>query len=443
MSKWPLFLLSTSWTWCIWVSVSIAAEKQQQNLLPVGKANWYYSLGGAMPMLNFSDGAQVNRFDLLGGEAKWNLDACNFDFKKSISAYLNDPRRNLYALERNILASAKSLLRVSALSAIQRANPGLYDVLTRGIASAHISFETAVKSCEKIRSDLAANNNPLHGWLRLAAHARWTAPHRNVDPSEINADNKTDPGSGGVPWVGGAYAGGEGQKPIAITADVIRAGYQALFGEESERSVIPWSSIDEAIKWVREVLGETELSFCAKCKGMKAYAGHGLQAELTRGQKHYSNLLRALTLSNKRPTSDEISALSTNRMGVGINVAVLQALKNEAPANRDILINRLAHEIALSDALEKSLVTRQLLYTGATEPNVASNGEAQALITKMRERLRAEMDNVLFEHRVRREVLTGTAQWLLTRSNQPLTLPDNSKRLDIRSGLRSVVESIP
>lgn len=412
--------------------------------MPVGKASWYYSLGGAAPVLNFSDGADVTRFDLFRGEAKWNLDACNFDLKKSVQLHLNDVRRNLYALERNIVDSARSLLRTSALSVLQRANPGLYDMLTRGIANAQLGFDVAVKNCEQMRRDIAADKNPLYGWLRLAAHARWTATDREIDPALIDKSNKTNPGSEGIPWVDGTYAGGEGQPPIAITADVIRAGYRYWYGmtrngtdNEHNRLRGLWGDVEEAVSWAQEVLGETRLRFCVDCEAFKTEAGRGLQAELARGQRRYTALLKRLVRSDKRPLASELSALSANGMRVGVNMAVLQALKNEAPANRNLFVERLAAEIALSDAVEKALIARQLLYAGAASPNIANNGQAQLLIKGLQERLHGEMNNVLFEHRVRSEVLTGTARMLLARTNAPLPLPAPPGRLGVDGSLPS------
>ena len=418
-----------------WSLTSSAAENTSLKDLPVGKADWYYSLGGASPVLNFSDQANVTRFDVFRGDAKWNLDACNFDFKHLVNAHLGDPKRNLYALEKNIVNSAKQMLRVSALGVIQRANPGLYDLLTRGIANAQVSFDAAVKNCQQIRADVASGKNPLYGWLRLAAHARWTLKHVEKDPTKIEDKNKADPGSDGVPWVDGKYAGGRNQKPISITADVISAGYRSWYGDKPKETTLPWSDADQAVAWAQEVLGEAQISFCKECKGMDTRAGHGLQIELARGQKHYRNILRKLVLSDKRPQAKDVAALSANRMGIGINIHVVQALKNESPANRDVLINRLASEIALSDAMEKSLVTRQLLYAGAAEPNIASNGEARTLISEIQDRLRTEMENVLFENRVRQEVLTNTAQLLLARSNKVSTPPVAPKQSNIRSNL--------
>jgi integrating conjugative element protein (TIGR03755 family) len=421
----------------------MAQEQTRPRGLPVGKADWYYSLGGSTPVLNFSEGADVTKFNLFNGNAKWHLDACAFDFKKMVNAHLNDPRRNLYALEKNIIDSARSLIRISALGVIQRANPGLYDLMTRGLANAQLGFDVAVKNCEQIRADVASSKNPLYGWLRLAAHARWTAPGRQDDPDKIDESNKRNPGADGVPWVNGRHAGGKGQKKISITADVVGAGYRSWYGVNPQTHTTPWSRAEQAIGWAQEVLGETELSFCKDCKGISTRPGKGLQMELARGQKHYRKLLSKLVLSKKRPEAGDIAALSSNGMGVGINMHVIQALKNEAPVNRDILINRLANEVTLSDAMEKALITRQLLYAGAAEPNIAANSEALAMVADLQSRLRSEMDNVLFEHRVRREVLTGTAQSLLARANVLPELPPSPKRLNIRSGLRPKEDSKP
>lgn len=407
----------------------LAQETASDTVLPVGNADWYYRLGGSSPVLNFSEGLNVRRFEALSGDASWSLDACDFNLHNSVRNHLNDLRRNLYALEKDIVDSAQSLIKISALSVIQRANPALYDLLTRGIANAQVGFDVAVKNCQQMRQDMATGKNPLYGWLNIAAYANWSKADDKADPILVQERINANLGASGIPWVDGQYAGGDGQMPIAITSDVIAAGFQHWSdtangsNSKTERLSQLWPKAEQAATWAREVLGETRIQFCRNCNPISTEAGVGLQAELARGGRHYTSLLHKLTKSRSRPQRKDLEALSINGMGVGINMAVLQSLRNEVPANRDIFINRLGSEIALADALEKALITRQLLHAGARSHNIANNGEAQKEIQYLLARLQSEVDNVLLEQRLRREVLTGTAQLLLQRANQPYNPP--------------------
>ncbi len=398
-------------------------------LAPTGSADWYYRMGGGRPVLNFGSGFDVHKghFD---ASYEWHLDACGFERKESVRSQLNDLRDNLYALEQSVVESARSLLRVSAMSVLQRANPGLYDLVTRGILSASANFDAAVKNCRQLQQDMDAGRNPLQGWIQAAVHAEWAhARQAGKDPVAVQKEVERAPARRGVAWLGGKRAGGEGQPPVRVTADVVSAGYRqwtemgrrARQETAAQEEVAPvlveqlWASPEEAAEWTVTVLGETEIRLCPGCKPLQSRAGAGLHAEVHQGRDQAHRRLAALLQQRGRPDAQELEALGNPAMGLALSVGLLQGLREETPANRAILSERLATEIALAQALQKSLAARHLLRIGRRAPNVLGNRAALEEVERLLQGLDDEIENILFEQRVRREALTGTARIILER----------------------------
>ncbi len=417
----------------------LAAER-----VPTGDGRWYYRIGGGSPL--FSLGLQVDPSRLGAGHGGWISGRCDFNPGASVSNYLNDFRRNIYGLNRALVDQAGAILRTSAMSVLQRANPGLYDLLSQGLTAGRIEFESSVRDCRQLHS---ANNSGslLDGWQRIGRRVGWAqAEQRGDDAGAAARMVRQSGGDDGIQWVAGKMAGGRGQPPIALTTDLVRAGHQLLSGRQAASGDAPlaahsselvWSSPAAAAAWAVAVLGETELRLCADCEGLATRVGHGLQAELRSETERVLEQLEPLIAAAQRPSAAALSALAVAGMGLAINAKLIYALREESGANRAILGTRLAAEIALARALEKALTLRSLLRLGRQEPNVAANLQAQLSATRLLSRLEEEIDNILFEQRVRREALAGTALAILERShrrnNEPLQAlvpPTPPPRLD-------------
>ena len=384
---------------------------------PIGSGSWYYRLGGGRPVLDIR--ADTGR-TLQGTGLKWQADACGFDIRQSIRGHFNHLQRNLYGLEKEIVDSAQSLLRAGALSVLQRANPGMYDLITRGIADGKEAFDIAVRNCRQIQRDLEAGESPLNGWRQLARGSGWQrAREQEADPVEANRRIEEQAGEDGIRWVGGEQAGGAGQPPIRVTADVTAAGYHLWQPEDGGAHPLAriWDSPQAAAAWAVSVLGESHIRLCRDCEQLRTSPGQGFHKELHRSQAEITETVHALLRSGGRPDAGQLAALASPGMGIAVSPVVIQALREEPAANRAILTARLATDIALTRTLEKALLLRQLLRAGRREPHAAANDAARREVDRLLQRLESEIDNVLFEQRVRREVLAGTALALLERHN--------------------------
>jgi hypothetical protein len=77
-----------------------------------------------------------------------------------------------------------------------------------------------------------------------------------------------------------------------------------------------------------------------------------------------------------------------------------------------VIISKLASESAMARVLEKAMLMRRLLLSGMREPNVA-NSPAPKHILETLSILDQEIENVLFEKRIRTELVSSTANLLL------------------------------
>ena len=77
---------------------------------------------------------------------------------------------------------------------------------------------------------------------------------------------------------------------------------------------------------------------------------------------------------------------------------------------------RLVNDIAVSRTLEKAFYARRLLLTGGQIPEVRHSATATNHIAEAVASLDAETERLVFEYRVRQEVVSDTVQRLMRRA---------------------------
>ena len=83
---------------------------------------------------------------------------------------------------------------------------------------------------------------------------------------------------------------------------------------------------------------------------------------------------------------------------------------------QSLVVGRLVAEIATARTVEKSLLARRLLLSGRQVPEVFATDVARDHIKTSIDELDQEIENLLFETRVRREIVSKTAVVLLERA---------------------------
>jgi integrating conjugative element protein (TIGR03755 family) len=353
-----------------------------------------------------------------------NLICGNMNLQVTLRNQLNGVTDGFRSIMSNIIQNATAAVASLPALIIQRADPGLYNLLTNGILQARLDFDRSKLTCRNIASRLADTARGELGWDQVAEGLALRDSVASNDAVSAIDQAEGSHGNNGVPWVGGANAGGTGQAPIKIVADVTRAGFNLLNGRSvTDTSVIDtatcndrltcslWSSPDAAAAWANRVLGETAHATCEDCTKTQSTAGVGLTPLIQEEYDRSLQALQGLVTGTQALTVENLQAAGSNAMP--ITRGVIEALRDEP--DQDLLAKRLASEVALSAVLERALLLQRMLLAGANEPNVASNRLAGDAVSHDGDLLNREIQNLRTELEIRRTLSANSPMAIIDR----------------------------
>jgi integrating conjugative element protein (TIGR03755 family) len=228
-------------------------------------------------------------------------------------------------------------------------------------------------------------------------------------------------GSNGVPWIGGK-AGGAGQPIISVIGDTAKAGYNLTLnrpptatasvpaGPKAPHLAQVWESPKEASKWIVKVVGERVVTTCDGCN-KTTVPGHGLLPMYQDERELVRPVMADLVNETTAPTLENLEPVSAP--GTAITRQVIEAVRASPPTEQGLVMGRLIDEVAAARTVEKALLARRLLLTGRQVPEVQAIGDAMAETDRAMAELEREIENLLFETRVRREMVSETVGVLL------------------------------
>ncbi|ALI05277.1 conjugal transfer protein [Pseudomonas fluorescens] len=361
----------------------------------------------------------------VGGSWRANMMCGNMSLTNTLQNQLNGVTEGFQQIMGSVVQNATQAVMSLPALIIQRANPGLYELLSNGVLQGRIDFDRSKLTCQAMAEKMADKVGQA-GWGALAKNQEMQGNLEQTGGDAVAAVKNTEArnGDNGVSWIGGSKAGGNGQTPIRVTADVVHAGYNLLHNRSVDDSTSisssdclggaicqTWTSPQGESEWAVRVLGESEVSTCDTCESLRATAGSGLTPLI---QEAYSERLKALQglLSGSLPlTPDNLAKASSSMLPV--TRGVVEALRDDP--DQDVLAQRLASETALSSVLDKALLLLRTLLAGSHEPNIASAEPAQTALTKNIEALEREIRLLQTELQVRQMLTTNTASLVLDR----------------------------
>ena len=383
-----------------------------------------YSIGGGSAV---GSPSSLYRPSGIGAGLSWraNMMCGNMDLATTLQNQLNGATDGFQRIMGEIVQNATQAVMSLPALIIQRANPGLYELLSNGVMQGRIDFDRSKLTCQAMAEKMADRVGQA-GWGALARNQEMQGNLEQAGGDAVTAmkNTETNNGNNGVSWVGDQKAGGDGQVPIRVTSDVVRAGYNLLHNRSvDDHAAIDdsgcqggaicraWASPQAVSEWAVRVLGETEVATCDTCETLRATAGSGLTPLI---QETYSDHLKALQdlLSGAAsPTAENLSKASSPMLPV--TRGVIEALRDDP--DQDLLARRLASETALSSVLDKALLLLRTLLAGSHEPNVASAEPAQTALAKNIDALEREIRLLQTELQVRQMLATNTASLVLDR----------------------------
>jgi len=383
-----------------------------------------YTIGGGRAVSMGSAGNMQS----LGVGVGWNSNLICGDMSITTTLHnqLNGITNGFQSIMSNVIQNATAAVASLPALIIQRADPGLYNLLTNGILQARLDFDRSKMTCRAIANRMADTAGGQLGWDQLAEGMALKEAVADNDAVAAIEEAEANRGNGGVPWVGGDNAGGNSQAPIRVIGDVTRAGYNLLNSRavDDTSTIDPatcadqlgcraWPSPEAAADWAVRVLGEREQRTCDSCTKTRTTPGVGLTPLIQEEYDEKLLSLQDLVTGRSSTTIDNLEAAGSRSLP--ITRAVIEALRDEP--DQDILGRRLASDIALSSVLEKALLLQRTLLAGMKEPNVASNELAIAAVDKELKTLEQAISNLKTELELRR-TLAGNSPLAIIQRNR-------------------------
>jgi integrating conjugative element protein (TIGR03755 family) len=390
---------------------------------PTEDSLWYYEIGGAQPVSVPANPYVVS--ETLGGSAQLGLGySCGkFDPVAAVTNTLNNIGAGVDNMMNAMTAAASAAIASLPALILQRANPGLYDLFQNALLQAEETMQLATKSCEQMEAEIAQGKNPYADLITLSKGNDWKFQMGIGGNDAVTAKDAVESSNGdsGIPWVGG-QAGGVGQPVLEFTGDIVKAGYNINMNRpittvgppaSTTRLTEVWATPADARDWVVDVVGENIVTTCDTCR-KDSIPGTGLlpklNQEATAVTVEIQNLVSGatpLTLANL----DNITA-----PGVAITRQVIEAIREMPASEQSLIMGRLVSEISTARTVEKALYARRLLLSGRQVPEVYATEVAREHADISIVELDKEIENLLFETRVRKEVVSSTIATLLQRA---------------------------
>lgn len=403
---------------------------------PTEDSFWYYEIGGAQPV-SVPNPKVVSV--TVGGSAQLGLGySCGkFDPVAAVTNTLNNIAAGVDDMMNAMTAAATSAIAALPALILQRANPGLYDLFQNALLKAEATMELATKSCEQMEAEIAKGKNPYADLITLSKGNDWKVQMGVGGNDAVTAKATVESANGdhGVPWIGG-QAGGTGQPVLEFTGDIVRAGYNITMnrpvtdtspvsGASSTRLSDIWPSPEDARDWTIEVVGENIVTTCDTCR-KDSVPGTGLLPKLYQESEAVTLDIQNLVSGATPPTLENLDKITAP--GVAITRQVIEAIRAMPASEQSLIMGRLVSEISTARTVEKALFARRLLLTGRQVPEVYATDVAREHADASIAELDKDIENLLFETRVRKEVVSDTVALLLQRSaakrQSSLTIPE-------------------
>jgi integrating conjugative element protein (TIGR03755 family) len=424
----------------------------QENRSPRLRNALEYQLGGG---LISAPPTPVTTVPVLDFGAGWDagMECGKFDPKMTVANQLNGLTDGFRSMMDNIISSATSAVASLPALAIQRADPGLYDLLQQGILQGKMDFEFAQTSCDDMAAVMMGDQGfPWEKYKVNAKVGEWsyqigqTGGDAKKAKDAVDSANTSDDGA---EWVCGALKGGAGQAPIRALRDIIIVGYNVLFDRTNscDTASVPavggqgtplweyWNGPVAAANWATAVIGDTELRTCNGCTKLKATPGKGLTYQHRDMTETLFDDIDDLVKNITPLTWQNLNRVSAPP-GVLIDDVIIAAIRKRPANAQQEMISKLSSEIAYTRLVEQGRLVTQMLRSGIKEPNAANMEQAKQVVNEAIDHLQVELGQLDAEIEARQAVAKLTIQRILgneEREVQNVRAPNRSQGSGVNS----------
>ena len=173
-----------------------------------------------------------------------------------------------------------------------------------------------------------------------------------------------------------------------------------------------------------DVVGENIVTTCDTCR-KDSIPGTGLLPKLYQESATVTTEIQRLVSGATPLTLANLEQITAP--GVAITRQVIEAIREMPASEQSLIMGRLVSEISTARTVEKALFARSLLLSGRQVPEVYATDVAREHADNSIAELDKEIENLLFETRVRKEVVSDTVTTLLRASGgQTAEFPDRA-----------------
>lgn len=388
----------------------------------VQKNEFMYELGGSSLVSPSPNVAKVKL--KLKAKAGLGYSCGSFDPSASISNGLNKLKSGVENSVNQVVGAATGAVASLPLYLLQRANPDLAGLLKEYVWDYQNKYQLELKSCEQREAEiLAGDGSPYGDIVKMSQQAGIVEQVESGENDILEAAEETKSKGGCTKGVGGEDVACEkSTRPLNVTEDVTLSGYAIIanatpaLGQEAQissaasgtRLQAVLGSVDDAKQLALDVLGGAEFKNIDKGEPPEVVAGHGLNKEIEDEYEDVKEAVIEIVLNDGQEISEEAYR---NASSPSINLRssdFITIVKQYSMEERGVIAELLAWEIATSRVIEKALMLRRVLITGAQESNLYRISAVQKENDKMLMRLTEEIENLMFERKVRKELMTET-----------------------------------
>jgi len=369
-----------------------------------------------------------------------------------INDFIETKMESAAGLVQNMTIAVKSIDKMAAIAALERALPGMYDWMNQMTGMINNQLEVSMNSCRAAVGKQRAGSSVLDSWLDVSTNIAWRKTldpdyAYNTDDTHINKVARTiheKAPSTPIPWFGGDSGAIPG-KPIKVTEGIISAGYAAsastsytgtaisgpptapntVINPNGTTSVSPtetrlaklFPTSAEAVAFATQVLGEESILYCNEpgCD-TDITAGIGLKAtysaERARLLEAWAKLLQDYppnTINN--PKLSEFDDVSSQ--GVRITKQVYNVLRRQTPQNRNVYIYKFVSDVAIANTVEKALALIEMVNSGVMAPQVQSYTVTREKAKRLENIAKESIESLMYEINIMKGLTSDTAQLLL------------------------------
>ncbi len=384
--------------------------------LPASKSDLYYRLGGSEPASRAPNPSATSMRLGLGGALRLNYSCGQFDIGLSWETLMN----GFSSAGTMVTNAVQAGIGALPLYILQRAQPGLYELFQTYARKAEAAIDFATKSCQQMEREVMDGQNPYEDWVRMARGQAWkNEAATNGDIVSTHENVGKQGGTKGLDWIGGRR-GGAGQAPINLIEDSIKGAYNVTMMKppETVTGVYPdnklkkaFVSPEAAATFATEVLGDVVIGLCST-PGCPSRAGKTALGLLPQYDKEITGAETQLNTTLATPTPSATDLDSASAPGVLVSRELVNAIQAMSPVEQPIVAGRIAKDVALARTVDKALTVRNLLVTARSIPEVYSSAGRKRIDDAIVE-LNRHIDDLMYEVRVRRELVSEPAQMVL------------------------------